>query len=116
MVWTQQFKDNTTERKLEQSAESCVDLITMEECSDIITILHQNVCSLHNKTTELEIWLDSELNQIDVICLTEHWLNYQNLNRTKKQNLKLVSAFNTLRTGDEFSRLWRFFFTTLKDR
>jgi hypothetical protein len=23
---------------------------------------------------------------------------------------------NTLRTGDEFSRLWRFFFTTLKDR
>jgi hypothetical protein len=35
-----------------------------------------------------------------------------------------VSAFgwrnfrtvNTLRTGDEFSRLWRLFFTTLKDR
>jgi hypothetical protein len=30
-LWTQQFKDNTTERKLEQSAEHCVDIITMEE-------------------------------------------------------------------------------------
>jgi hypothetical protein len=29
-LWTQQFKYNTTERKLEQSAENCVDLITME--------------------------------------------------------------------------------------
>jgi hypothetical protein len=28
----------------------------------------------------------------------------------------IISVFNTLRTGDEFSRLWRFFFTTLKDR
>jgi hypothetical protein len=34
-------------------------------------------------------------------------------------NLKLCSPIRyitTLRTGDEFSRLWRFFFTTLKDR
>jgi uncharacterized metal-binding protein len=30
-LWNQQFKDNTTERKLEQSAENCVDLIKMEE-------------------------------------------------------------------------------------
>ena len=29
-LWTQQFKDNTTERKVERSAENCVDLITME--------------------------------------------------------------------------------------
>ena len=34
--WTQQFKDNTTERKLEQSAENCVDLITMKELETTI--------------------------------------------------------------------------------
>jgi hypothetical protein len=27
-----------------------------------------------------------------------------------------ADCLNTLRAGDEFSRLWRFFFTTLKDR
>jgi hypothetical protein len=31
-------------------------------------------------------------------------------------DLTYVRDVNTLRTGDEFSRLWRFFFTTLKDR
>ena len=30
-LWTQQLKDNTTERKSEQLAENCVDLITVEE-------------------------------------------------------------------------------------
>jgi hypothetical protein len=37
--WAQQFKDNTTERKLEQSAENCVDLITMEELETTIKAL-----------------------------------------------------------------------------
>jgi hypothetical protein len=70
--------------------------MTRENCKDIITILHQNIYSLRNKTTELEIWLDTEFNQVDVraICLTEHWLNYQNLNRTNILNFKLVNAFN----------------------
>ena len=38
-LWTQQFKDNTTERKLEQLAENCVDLITMEELETTIKAL-----------------------------------------------------------------------------
>jgi len=38
-LWTQQFKDNTTERKLEQLAENCVDLITMEELEATIKTL-----------------------------------------------------------------------------
>jgi hypothetical protein len=38
-LWTQQLKDNTTERKLEQSAENCVYLITMEELETIIKAL-----------------------------------------------------------------------------
>ena len=59
-----------------------------------ITILHQNLCSLRNKTADLEIRLDSAHIQIDVICLTEHWLNHQNLSRTNISNFKLVSTFN----------------------
>jgi hypothetical protein len=37
--WTQQFKDNTTEKIWEQSAENCVDLITMEEMEATIKAL-----------------------------------------------------------------------------
>ena len=59
-----------------------------------ISILHQNICSLRHKTPELEIWLNTELNQVNVLCLTEHWLNCQNLINTNIQNFKLVSAFN----------------------
>jgi len=31
-----------------------------------ISILHQNICSLRQKTTELEVWLNTELNQVNV--------------------------------------------------
>jgi hypothetical protein len=41
---------------------------------------------------ELEAWLGSELSQVDVICLTEHWLNDQNLHSTSIINFKLVPS------------------------
>jgi len=56
--------------------------------------LFRYICSLRHKTPELEIWLNTELNQINVPCLTEHWLNCQNLINTNIQNFQLVSAFN----------------------
>jgi exonuclease III len=59
-----------------------------------ISILYQNICSLHHKTPELEIWLNTLLNQVNVLCLTEQWLNCQNLINTNIQNFKLVSTFN----------------------
>jgi hypothetical protein len=37
--WTQKFKDNTTERKWEQSVENCDDLITMEELETTVKVL-----------------------------------------------------------------------------
>ena len=58
-----------------------------------IRVLHQNICSLRNKVTELEVWLNSELKQVDVICFTEHWLNHAMLNSTNISNFKLASAF-----------------------
>ena len=38
-LWTQQVKDNTMERKWEQRAENCVDLLTMEELETTIKTL-----------------------------------------------------------------------------
>jgi hypothetical protein len=58
-----------------------------------INILHQNICSFKNKVTELEVWLNSELCHIDVICLTEHWLKPPILNITYITNFRLTSAY-----------------------
>jgi len=44
-----------------------------------LTILHQNICSLRNKVTELEVLLSTELKDVDILCLTEHWQNDQNI-------------------------------------
>jgi hypothetical protein len=38
-LWTQEFKDNATERKWEQSAENCVDLVTVEELETTVNVL-----------------------------------------------------------------------------
>jgi hypothetical protein len=38
-LWTQQFKDNTTEGKREKLTGNCVDLITMEELETTIKAL-----------------------------------------------------------------------------
>jgi hypothetical protein len=56
-------------------------------------ILHQNICSLSTKTTELEVLLSLELKHVAVICLTEHWLSDQKLNCINIKDFKLVSAF-----------------------
>jgi hypothetical protein len=58
-----------------------------------LVVLHQNICSIRNKTTELEVLLCSELKHVDVICLTEHWQGDQKLNCTNIVDFKLVSAF-----------------------
>ena len=43
-----------------------------------LTILHQNICSFQYKSTELEVLLWTELNHVNVVCLTEQRLSYQN--------------------------------------
>ena len=58
-----------------------------------LVVLHQNICSLRRKTTELEVLLCSELQHIDVICLIEHWQSDQKLNCTNIVDFKLASTF-----------------------
>jgi hypothetical protein len=58
-----------------------------------LIVLHQNICSLRNKITELEVMLSSELKHVDVICLTEYWQSDLNICYTNTGDFKSVSAF-----------------------
>jgi exonuclease III len=58
-----------------------------------LTILHQNICSIRNKVTEMEVLLKIELKKVDILCLTEHWLNAQALHCINIAGFKLISSF-----------------------
>ena len=40
-----------------------------------LNIVHQNIRSLWGKCEELDIFLETEINNGEVLCFTEHWLN-----------------------------------------
>jgi hypothetical protein len=56
-----------------------------------LIVLHQNICSLRNKVTELEVLLNAELKHVDVICRTEHWHCDQNISSNNIGGFRLVS-------------------------
>jgi hypothetical protein len=56
------------------------------------------------------------LQQIKIISLVFHFLKALLHSVLLPANTVCETDVNTLRTGDENSRLWRFFFTTVKDR
>ena len=39
-----------------------------------LSVLHQNIHSVGNKQIEVDLALKLSLNNIDVLCFTEHWL------------------------------------------
>jgi hypothetical protein len=55
-----------------------------------IVVLHQNVCSLRAKATELEVLVCSELKYVDVLCLTENWQSNHKLTCINITDFKLV--------------------------
>jgi hypothetical protein len=85
--------------------------------------LLQPLCSHHSQFSRS--LSNYGLDLVPVFCFSllhlRYRLEYTSQCNKKALKLKYTSffrfhAFNTLRTGDEFSRFWRFFFTTLKDR
>ena len=58
-----------------------------------LNILHQNIRSLWGKCGELEILLDTEVTKVDVLCFTEHWLNYHKIKAININHFTLASAF-----------------------
>jgi hypothetical protein len=58
-----------------------------------LNILHQNIRSLWGKYRELEILLETEVTKVEVLCLTEHWLNNHKLQATNINHFTVASAF-----------------------
>ena len=40
-----------------------------------LNVVHQNIRSLWGKREKLEVLLETEINNAEVLCFTEHWLN-----------------------------------------
>jgi len=57
------------------------------------SILHQNIQSMRNKLLELDIVLKLRVQNIDVVCLTEHWIKEDYLTTIQIDQYKLVSHF-----------------------
>jgi len=60
-----------------------------------VSIFHQNVQSVRNKVLELNMIIQTELNEVDVLCLSEHW--------QKKDYIQLIN-FNDFNLSSNFSR------------
>jgi hypothetical protein len=58
------------------------------------SILHHKVQSINNKLLELNLLLQSELVDVAVLCLSEHWLREENIKLIRTDKFKLASNFS----------------------
>ena len=58
-----------------------------------LNVVHQNIRSLRGKCGELEILLETEINNVEVLCFTEHWLNCHNIHAININHFTLANAF-----------------------
>jgi hypothetical protein len=65
---------------------------------NMLSILHNNVQSINNKLLELNILLQSELVDVDVLCLTDHWLREGNIKLISNDKFKLTGNFSRSRS------------------
>jgi hypothetical protein len=64
--------------------------------SDVVSILllHHNVQSINNKLLELNVLLQSELADVDILCLSEHWLREEHTKLISTDIFQLASNFS----------------------
>jgi hypothetical protein len=60
---------------------------------DMVSILHHNVQSINSKSLELNVLLQSELANVDVLCLSEYWLREKCRTLISMDKFKLASNF-----------------------
>ena len=58
-----------------------------------LSIVHQNIRSLWGKCGELEILLQTEINNAKLLCFTEHWLNCHKIYAININHFTLANAF-----------------------
>jgi hypothetical protein len=59
-----------------------------------LSVLYQNIQSVSNKHTELDLVLKLSLKNIEALCFTEHWVEVDYLNLIQTHQYKLVSYFS----------------------
>lgn len=58
-----------------------------------ITVLHQNMQSLPDKTLEFEVFLDTLKDVPDVLCITEHWMRSNEIHSVKINKYVMASCW-----------------------
>jgi hypothetical protein len=61
---------------------------------DMVSILHHIVRSINNKLLKLNVLLKSELADVHVLCLSEHWLREEYIKLISTDKFKLASNFS----------------------
>jgi hypothetical protein len=59
-----------------------------------VSIFYQNVQSVKNKVLELNMIIQTELNEVDVLCLSEHWQKEDHIQIYKFNDFKLSSSIS----------------------
>lgn len=60
---------------------------------NVLNLVHQNIQGILNKECEVELFMNS--NNIDILCVTEHWL----------KNYEFMFSFNNHKVASSFSRV-----------
>ena len=66
---------------------------TQVQTGNNLSIVYQNIRSLWGTCGELEILLETEINNVEVLCFTEHWLNCHKLYAININHFTLANAF-----------------------
>ena len=65
---------------------------TTDGCK-FVNIMHQNIQCLRNKIPELDILINNTISNIDILCVTEHWLRESEYSFYILPNYQLASIF-----------------------
>jgi hypothetical protein len=77
-------------------------IFMVEDCSKHgLKIMHQNVQCLNNKKPELKLILSLNDFNMDILCLTEHWLSSDHIYVLKFDKFVLSSNFSRTVSGGE---------------
>jgi exonuclease III len=68
--------------------------LKQEQNNTVVTVFHQNVQSINNKLLELNVIVQTELEKVDVLCLSEHWLREEYIKLISINEFKLTSNFS----------------------
>jgi hypothetical protein len=59
-----------------------------------LTVMYQIIRRLWGKCGELEMLLETEINSVETLCFTEHWLNCHKIHAININNFTLFNAFS----------------------